>query len=303
MLACAAVTLLAASMGAAAASESVCQVELRQALPRVDAPGGVVAVELLAAAVRLVEPAMRPWRQRSGPIPEGEPGARAARFLDGVALLPQGWSVEEHDLTAWQEMHDRFAHWYRATPASVNGGDRARMVDDMAATLGSVSGALRPLAVFGTGPQGEISFFVVVWNWTPVPRLLLLAPPAGLALAEGRGDARVEPVLAAMSGCALRFENYAYAPEEQAMQLFGQQGESVFRVLGSEPADADLPAVFDEDRLLGVFRFTDPALEGVSVLAGGVEGPSVGVGTILGLLAAVRTNMGIDGVFYHSAFP
>ena len=295
--------LLCVALGAANAAEPVCQVELRAALPRLGVPDGVVAVELMAAAVRRAEPALSPWRDRAGPIPAGEPGAAAARFLDGVGLLPRGWTPENHDVAAWQTMHDRFAGWYRATPASVTGGDRSQMVNEAAATLGAVSQALRPLSVFATGPDDEITFFAVVWNWSPVPRLLLFAPPAGLALTDGRGDARPAQVLASMSSCALRFQHYVYAREDLAIQMFGQQGESVFRVLGSEPTDAVLPAFFEAERVLDVFRFRDPRLAGVRVLAGGVEGPSVGVGTVLRLLANLRSNMGLDGVFYYTAFP
>ena len=295
--------LLALALGAGNAAEPVCQLELRAALPRLGVPDGVVAVELMAAAVRQAEPALRPWRDRAGPIPDGEPGAAAARFLDGVGLLPRGWTPESHDVDAWQTMHDRFAGWYRATPASVSGGDRSQVVNEMARTLGAVSQALRPLVVFATGPDDEVTFFAVVWNWTPLPRLLLFAPPAGLALADGRGDERAEPVLAAMSGCALRFRDYVYAREELAIQMFGQQGESVFRVLGSEPGAASLPSVFEAARVLDVFRFRDPSLDGGRVLAGGVEGPSVGVGTALRLLAGVRTSIGLDGIFHYTAFP
>lgn len=290
-------------VGWAAAADGVCEPQLRRALPLPGVHDGVVAVELMAAAVRQVEPALRPWRNPSAPIPAGERGAEAARFVASVGLLPSGWSLDTHDLAAWQAMHDRFAAWYRATPATVRGGGREGMLADMVATLGAVSAALRPLAVFAIGPDDAVTFFAVIWNWTPQPRLLLFDPASGLRLAEGRGDERAHDVLAAMSGCALRFERFAYAREDLALQLFGQQGESIFRVVASDPPDADLPAVFEAERLRDVFRFEDPALGGVRVLAGGVEGPSVGAGTVLRLLAAVRTNLTLDGVFFHTAFP
>ncbi len=295
------VALAVAALAWAAAP--VCETELRRALPASDAPDGVVAVELLATAVRQVEPALRPWRERAGPIPEGERGAAAARFLDGVGLLPRGWSLETHDATAWQAMHERFAAWYRATPVNVSGAGRQAMLADMAATLGAVSQALRPLAVFATGPDDQVTFFAVIWNWSPVPRLLLLAPSPDLRLADGSGAGRAEPVLAAMSNCALRFTSYIYTHEALAIQMFAQQGESVFRVLGSDPPDVALPQVFEAERVLDVFRFSDPALAGVRALSGGVEGPSVATGTILRLLVSVRTNIGVDGVFFHTAFP
>jgi hypothetical protein len=292
--------LLAATLaGVAWASEGICHSELRRAMPPGDSSDGVVAVELLAGAVRLVEPALRPWRSSRGPIPDGERGAAAARFLDGVGLLPAGWSPQTHDLGAWQVMHERFAAWYRARPASVVGGSRDQLVRDMAETLASVSEALRPLAVFSVDAEQRVTFFAVIWNWTPRPRLLLLRPPDGLALGDEDGAASV---LSAMSGCALRFDNYVYAREDLAISMFGQRGESVFRVLGSEPP-ADLPAVFGPDRVLDVFRFSDPALEGVRALSGGVEGPSIGIGAALRLLTSVRTNLAFDGILFHTAFP
>jgi hypothetical protein len=295
--------VLALALPAAAAAQGVCEAQLRRALPLPGVHDGVVAVELMAAAVRQVEPALRPWRNPRWPIPEGERGAQAARFVSSVGLLPSGWSLQTHDLAAWQAMHDRFAAWYRATPASVQGGGREGMLADMSATLGAVSAALRPLVVFATGPDDAVTFFAVVWNWTPQPRLLLFVPTPGLRLGDGRGADRADSVLAAMSTCALRFERFAYAPEDLAIGLFGQQGESVFRVIASDPPGVELPSVFGAERLLDVFRFEDPALAGVRVLAGGVEGPSVGAGTVLRLLGAVRTNLTLDGVFFHTAFP
>jgi hypothetical protein len=298
-----ALALAAGTASWALAADDVCEPQLRRALPLPGVPDGVVAVELLAEAVRQVEPALRPWRDPGAPIPEGERGAAAARFVASVGLLPDGWSLETHDLAAWQAMHARFAGWYRAAPATVLGGGREGMLADMVATLGAVSEALRPLAVFATGRDDEVTFFAVMWNWTPQPRLLLFEPAPDLRLGDGRGDERAEPVLAAMSGCALRFERFAYAPEDLAIGLFGQQGASIFRVVGSDPPAAALPAVFEAERLMDVFRFDDPALAGVRVLSGGVEGPSVGAGMVLRLLAAVRTNINLDGIFFHTAFP
>ena len=286
-----------------AAAEGVCEAELRRALPLPGVHDGVVAVELLSAAVRVVEPAMRPLHGPRWPIPEGERGAEAASHLARIGLLPSGWSLETHDLDAWQAMHERFAQWYRVPPATVAGGGREGMLADMLATLGAVSEAVRPLAVFATGPDDEVTFFLLIWNWTAQPRLLLFDPPPGLRLAEGRGAERAHDVLEAMSSCALRLESFAYAPEDIAITLFGQQGESFFRVIGSEPPDADLPAIFEADRLRQVFRFEDPALDGVRVVSGGVEGPNVGVGSVLRLLAAVRTNLTLDRLFFHMAVP
>lgn len=295
--------LLALALGLASAAAPVCEAELRRALPPVGVPDGVIAVELLAQAVQQAEPALRLWRRAPQPIPAGERGAEAARFVAGLGLLPEGWSLETHDLDAWAEMLARFAQLYRATPVVPTGGGREAMLADASQTLGSVSAALRPLAVFSVDRSDAVTFFAVIWNWTPRPRLLLLRPPPDLRLGDGRGDQRVVGVLERMSTCAVRLRNYAYAREDLAIRLFGQQGTAIVRVLGSEPADADLPTVFDSERVLDVFRFHDPALDGVRVLAVAVEGPSVGALAILQVIAALRTNIGLDGVFFHLTYP
>jgi len=298
-----ALTLSVLVVGWVMATEAVCEAELRAALPPAGAPDGVVAVELLAAAVRLADPALGRFGNPGTPIPDGERGAEAARFLSGLGLLPRGWSVANHDLDAWRWMLDRFASWYRAAPVAVERGGREAMLSAAAGTLANVSQMLRPLAVFGTDASDAVTFFVLVINWTPQPRLVVLPVPDGLRLGEGRGDARAEAVLAAMAGCALRFESFAYAREDVALRLFAQQGESSFRVFGVDPVGAAVPELFEPERVLDVFRFSDPSLAGVRALSGGVEGPSITLGTGLQLLLVLRTNIGLDGIFFHTAFP
>jgi hypothetical protein len=302
----------AAAQTGGAALEGECLSELRGALPPASAsnPGSasggdaVVAVELLAAMVRLAEPALPELRRGSGPIAAGEPGSEAARFLHRRRMLPSGWTPEAHDSAAWQAMLREFAGKYRAEAPAEVGVGREGMLRDAAATLESVSSQLRPLAVFATGDEDEVVFFAVVWNWTPVPRLLLMRPPPGLRLAEGRTSSdRAAPVLEAMSTCALRFTSFVYAGEELALRMFIQQGESTLRVLASEPRRDGWPLDVQPDRVIDVFLFEAPELDGVDVIAGAVEGPSIGIGTALAVIATARMNVGLDGILYHMAFP
>jgi hypothetical protein len=294
---------LAAAQPQTLPPDRVCTRELSAAVPS-SAPPAVMAVELLAAMVRLVEPALPALRGGDGPIAAGEDGAEAATFLHRRHLLPSGWTPEAHDAAAWRSMLGGIALRYRAAAPPVRGDDRAAMLDDAAATLAGISRAVRPLAVIATGADDVVVFFAVVWNWTPVPRLIIVRPPPGLALGPGSASVdRAAPVLERMSTCALRFESFVYASELIALPIFVQQGESTMRILGSEPPHSGLPILIPAERVIGAFEFADPALAGLDVVSVAIEGPSIGVGTAIRVLASVRTNLNLEGLLRHMAFP
>ena len=285
-------------------AQRACLTQLRRSLPTHDVSDAVMAVELLTQLVRITEPAFPALRGGAGPIAAGESGAEAARFLHRRYLLPDGWTPETHDDDAWREMLRSFAARYGTQAPAIVGTNRTGMIGDVSRTMAVISEALRPLAVFATGPGDRITFFAVLWNWTPAPRLIIMRPPEGLALGPGgTSGERAAPVLEAMSTCALRFESFVFAREDIALRMFVQQGESIMRVLESEPPRPDWPLVITADRVVDAFRFADPAQEGLNAMSVAVEGPSIGVGTALAVLAAVRTNLGLDGIFYHLAFP
>ncbi len=282
----------------------VCLTELRRALPAPEASNAVAAVELLARMVTLAEPAFPALRGGQGPIEAGELGAAAARFLHRRYLLPDGWSPSTHDDDAWRRMLGDFAGRYRASAPTMVGANHSGMVGDAARTLAVVSDSLRPLAVFATDPNDEVSFFAVIWNWTPAPRLLIVRPHEGLALVPGgNSEARARSVLEEMSTCAIRFESFVYAGEDVALRIFVQQGESMMRVLASDPPRDTWPLVIPAERVVEAFRFDDAALDGLDMISVSIEGPSIGVGTAVSVLGAVRTNLGLDGILRHLAFP
>jgi hypothetical protein len=89
-----------------------------------------------------------------------------------------------------------------------------------------------------------------------------------------------------------------------ALRLFvAQGGDSTLHLLGS---DRPLPGVATEyhgDEVVAVLRFEHPALAGADVVSVGIEGPSLGIGSALVVLANVRTNLGLDGVLRSLALP
>jgi len=284
----------------------VCVDELRGALPGGDATPGQVAASLLARAVQLVEPALPPSRGGSGPIEDAGAAAEAVAYLHQRHLLPRGWTPDGHTPEAWAAMLARFAAGYRVAAPAATGGDRETMLDETARALEAVADSVRPLPVFAVDAQRRVTFFAVIWNWTPFPRLLLFRPPAGLTLAGDDRTASGEaaaPVLAALSGCALAFDRFVYADESAALRLFVAQGASTLRVLGSEPASVGVPETFPSEEVVAALTFRAPELDGVRVLSASIEGPSPGLGAVLGVLLQVRTNVGLEGALRSLALP
>ncbi len=293
----------AALLGSAAAQ--VCTSELRRALPGPDATIGQAAAALFAEAVRQIEPAWPVLRGGEGPVGEAGAAADAVTYLHRRRLLPEGWTPEGHTPEAWAAMWADFAARYRIGPPATTGADVATMVDEAARALERVADAVRPLPVFAVDGDGRVTLFVVLWNWTPYPRLLVFRTPPGTALAEGNDSAaRAAPVLAALGGCALRFDGFAYAREDVALRLFVDQGgESTLRLLGSDPPLPQAPTEFTGDDVVSVLRFEHPELGGADVVSVAIEGPSLGIGSAFVVLANVRTNLGLDGVLRSLALP
>ena len=298
------VTIAAAALLGSATAQ-VCTSELRRALPGPDATLGQAAASLFAEAVRQIEPAWPVLRSGEGPVAEAEAAADAVTYLHRRRLLPDGWTPEGHTPEAWAAMWAGLAAAYRIAAPATSGADVATMVDEAARALERVADAVRPLPVFAIDADDQVTLFVVLWNWTPYPRLLAFRTPPGTALVDGgSSQARAAPVLAALSGCALRFDGFAYAREDVALRLFVDQGgASTLRLLGSDPQLPRLPVEFAGDDVVAVLRFEHPALAGIDVVSVAIEGPSLGIGSALVVLANVRTNLGLPGVLRSLELP
>lgn len=278
---------------AAVASAQVCEPELRAAVgdPNFDRPAtGVDAAVLLHRAVQLVEPALpRMHLSATVPLDPGDPDYGAVLYLAERKLLPSSWQAEALDGETWAGMLDRFLAWYQLdasladAPASV--GDA---VNDMATVLQRVSRTIKPAALLATDPtdQGRLSFWAIIWNWTVYPRLLVLRPDGELERSEPRDALR------AMSNCAVQLHHYVTAPEETAKRLFLTHNTSRMYLVASRPEREDAwPYEVPSGEELAAFGFELAELSGVQLYAAVFDGPQVGVGTMLGMLTRVRTNM------------
>jgi hypothetical protein len=295
--------VLALTLGSSVAAQ-VCEVELQRALPGAEATPGQVAAALLARAVQLIEPALPAQRGGTGPTEGAGAAAGAVTYLHQRRLLPDGWTPASHTVEGWSAMLARFVGPYRVDPPPASGADAPAMLREAASALAVVADAVRPLPVFAVDGEGRVTFFAVIWNWTPFPRLLIFRPDPGARLDDAAGphDGAL-PVLEAMANCALRFEHFVYAGEDVALQLFVAQGTSTLRVMGSEPALDGLPRVFDADEVVDVLTFRSAAMDGVEAASVSIEGPAPGLGAVLQVLVQVRTNAGIDVALRSLALP
>jgi hypothetical protein len=296
-------TIVVVAMLFSSVAAQVCTTELQRALPGADASPGQVAASLLAEAVRLVEPALPSSRTSVGPVDEAGAAADAVTFLHQRRLLPDGWSPEGHTPEAWAAMLARFAAAYRLPPPEASGADTRAMLQDAGRTVEIVGRAVRPLPVFAVGPDGAITLFTVIWNWTSYPRLLVFRPSEGLRLGEGPSREAAAAVLDAMSTCAIDFDLYVYADESDALRLFVDQGSSTLRLLAAEPLGPAVPTTFEGDAVVDVLTYRAPSMAGVDVMSVAIEGPSPGAGTIASILTRVRTNVGLTDLMDVLALP
>lgn len=283
-------SLLAAALSFASAQ--VCHDELARVQPEAGTPPGVVAAELLAAAVELAEPALPPLR--AGPAPSLPEGAgTAARFLAERELLPEAWRPDALTAPVWQVMLDRFLAWYEAGSVTVSGPlEPEPLRADLERALARVREAVRPVALVAAAEEerNRVAFLGLVHNWSVYPRLIVLRPGEGETLAGG-----VEGALARLSTCAVPVEDWVYAPEATARRLFLGAAEARMYVVGSDPKGA-WPLLVAEGEETAYFAFDHPDVAHLDAFSAVFSGPSAGPAALVRLLPSVRSNLGPRGV-------
>ncbi len=275
-----------------AAFAQMCRSELITSLPDgalERAPTGLDAALAMKRAVELVEPALPPLQTGSNvPLAEDHPDYPVARFLADRRLLPNSWQPEQIDSSTWASMLSTFLSWYKLEPVQPGApATAAELVDDLSATLARVSDAIRPAALLATDPSdgGRTVFQAIIWNWTIYPRLLVLKP-------SGDPTANPRDILPHLSNCAVDISAYLSAPQDTAQRLFLTHNTSRMYVVATKPGtDASWPLEVPPGDELEAFVYQMPDLTDVDVYAAVFDGPSVGVGTLMGMLPRIRTNI------------
>lgn len=275
-----------------AAFAEVCRQELITSLPNLTlerAPTGIDAARALKRAVDLVEPALPPLRSNSEvPLDAADANYAAVRWLADRRLLPSGWQPTQLDGATWAAMLSAFLAWYQLPAVDPGAPATAEeLVSDLSEVLQRVGSAIRPAALLATDPaqDGRTTFWAIIWNWSVYPRLLVVRPS---------GDAMAQPgdVLPRLSNCVVRISAYISAPQETAKSLFLTHNSSRMFVVASKPGQAgSWPYEVPAGEELGAFSYGLTDLAGVDVYAAVFDGPSVGIGTLLGMLPRVRTNI------------
>lgn len=290
--------LLVAVLFGSAGLAQICVPELRASLTDLsaDRPGtGIDAAILLKRAVDLVEPGMPPINADAAmPLQPEDVYFAELRFLAERRLVPQTWRADQLSRSAWQTMIDRFLGWYDAPTFEVREptgvGD---LLFDTAIALDAVSKVVRPAALIASDPDDpdRIAFWAIIWNWTAYPRLLVYRPRTDVSLADGP-----KAILPMLGNCAIAISSYVTAPAAMAAKLFLATNQSRMYVVGSVPDRGDAwPIAIGEGDELDAFAFRDEALAGLSQYSAVFDGPEVGIGTVIGLLPRLRTNMSPTG--------
>ena len=270
----------------------VCRAELVGSLhdPALERPAtGLDAALALKRAVELVEPALPPLRTgTSVPLAEEHADFAVARYLADRRLLPNSWQPDQLDAATWASMLSTFLSWYKLAPVQPGQPASANeLVEDLSAVLGRVSDTIRPAALLATDPAngGRTVFWAIIWNWPIYPRLLVLRP-SGDPLAQPRD------VLPRLSNCAVSISAYISAPQDTAQGLFLTHNSSRMFVVAAKPGgDSGWPFEVPSGNELDAFIYRMPGLRGVDVYAAVFDGPSVGFGTLMGMLPRIRTNI------------
>lgn len=284
--------LLFLALLAPVAYAQMCQQELTTSLTNLSlerTPTGVDAARVLKRAVELVEPALPPLQHGAAvPVAPEDPAYAVAKYLVDRRLLPAGWQPGAIDGATWSAMLNSFLAWYRLPRVDVDApATSGELIADLGGVLERVSDTIRPAALLATDPQRDdrTTFWAVIWNWTIYPRLLVVRP-------SGDDLAHPRDVLPRLSNCAVNVEAYISAPQETAKSLFLTHNSSRMYVVASKPGSDELwPYEVRSGEELDAFVYSLPDLSGVDVYAAVFDGPSVGIGTLLGMLPRVRSNI------------
>jgi len=249
------------------------------------------AVRYLARAVRLLEPVLPRFDVTDAlPLDETDPVYEDARYLLERRLLPPSWQPENIDLVTWQTMLTRLGRWYGvsalATTNDIGDLTKRTMILTLADFIDTVQQHIDPVALIASAENNpnRIDFWAIIRNDGVYPRMIVVRPPTNITLQNGAAS-----VLPALSSCATPLDNFIFAPAGVARQLFLSTNQSSMIVASAAPENLQMDVSSGQE--IAFLDFSAPELANIERYAALFPGPSLGVGTILGLIPRVRTNM------------
>jgi hypothetical protein len=248
---------------------------------------GTDAVLLMERAMKLLEPAMPKLAYL--PSDFAYLDNEAAVYVGTRGLLPAFWEPEVLTSDSWQALVQGLANWYDLEPIVTPDLSKASLITTLDDLISRASLTLRPVALIASAEEDrdKVAFWAIIRNDSIYPRVIVYRPTSeSVGLQNG-----VVGALPLLGNCAMPLENYIYAPENTARDLFLSNNTAKMYVAATQPetsADLELVPAGEET---GYLTFQTEALEGYSAFAALFEGSGVGPVTIMRLLPRVRTNM------------
>jgi hypothetical protein len=248
---------------------------------------GTDAVIFMQRAMTLLEPAMPKLAYL--PSDFAYPDNEAAVYVGTRGLLPAYWEPEVLTPEIWQELVGGLANWYDLEPAASPDLSKGSLIATLDDLIARASATLRPVALIASAQddKNKVAFWAVIRNDSIYPRIIVYRP-SGESVGLQDGVANALPLL---GNCAVPLENYIYAPENTARDLFLSNNTAKMYVAATQPETFADPEIVPAGEETDYLTFKVAALEGYSAFAALFEGSGVGPMTIMRLLPQVRTNM------------
>jgi len=275
------------------ANGAACRPTLERAMLEATTPAGQ-ATALVRAAFTALEPAYPSLRD---PTEWDDPNAA---WLDARGLLPATWNEDALDLDAWRALLATLQAPYGTETLATSGDlDAEALLTDVETVLTRAAAAVRPLALIATDDEDEnrVAFAAVIWNWTPIPRLLLF-PLRGESLENGRAT---QELLARIGTCAWTASDWMAAREGQVAEYYLSGAGAGVELLAR--GEETVREAIAEDAVLGTFRLATPTLTGVDVASIRFIGPGPSFRQVIGLLFSLRSNVTVLDLPYYLTIP
>ncbi len=248
---------------------------------------GTDAVVFIQRAMTLLEPALPKLAYL--PSDFAYLDNEAAVYVGTRGLLSPFWEPDTLTPESWQDLVQGLAGWYDLEPIATPDLKKASLIATLDDLVLRAAATLRPVALIASAQEdkNKVAFWAIIRNDSIYPRIIVYRP-SDEAIGLEQGVANALPLL---GNCALRLENYIYASENTARDLFLSNNTAKMYVAATQPETSADPELVPSGEETEYLTFQVSALEGYSAFAALFEGSGVGPMMVMRLLPRVRTNM------------
>lgn len=252
---------------------------------------GSSAAVMLRRAVELLEPSFPPLQRSIDlPVAADDPDRETFAYLADRQLLEPSWLPGTFSADAWNAALAKIAGWYELPAPVLDDASptNSDLLDSVTPLFNEAGAVLRPVAVFAFDPAdpSRLAFWATLRNGV-YPRLVVVHPPDEAVNVQDD----VESAMQALSDCVVTLDQYVYTDAESAERLFLATNESRMVILAADPPAAQEVLEAPAGQETSYLTFANPEVADKSRYTALFLGPSVGFGTLLGLLPQLRTNM------------